>query len=40
LKLLLQLEKNKVADSQRVTKKKELDEAAKQIIQSFDGELV
>ncbi len=39
-KLLLRLEKNKVANNQRVVEKKEIDEATKQIIQSFEGELL
>ena len=39
-KLLIKLEKREIADNQRVVKKKEIDEATKQIIQSFDGELL
>ena len=40
VELKLVIVKNKVADSQRVIKTKELDEAAKQIISGFDAELV
>ncbi|MEA2078091.1 MAG: DNA polymerase III subunit gamma/tau [Candidatus Marinimicrobia bacterium] len=39
-KLFLKLEKNKVANNQRVVQKKEIDKATKQIIQSFEGELL
>ncbi len=38
--ITLTIVKKKVTDSQRVIKKKELDDAAKQIISSFDAELV
>ncbi|MFA6617533.1 MAG: DNA polymerase III subunit gamma/tau [Candidatus Neomarinimicrobiota bacterium] len=38
--LKIHVEKRKVDDSQRVIKKKEMDEAAKQIISGFDAELV
>lgn len=40
VKLLLRVEKNKVPDTQRVIKKQKIDAAAKQILQSFDGELL
>jgi len=40
VKLLLRVEKNKVPDTQRVIKKQEIDKATKQILQSFDGELL
>jgi DNA polymerase-3 subunit gamma/tau len=38
--LLIRLEKKEVNDNQRVVKKKEIDDATKQIIQSFEGELL
>ena len=38
--LKIELTQNKVSDSQRVMKKEELDEATKQIIQSFNAELL
>jgi DNA polymerase-3 subunit gamma/tau len=40
VKLLIRVEKNKVPDTQRVIKKQEIDKATKQILQSFDGELL
>ena len=39
-RLLLKLEKKEIANNQRVVKKKEIDEATKQLIQSFEGELL
>jgi len=38
--LLIRLEKEEIANNQRVVKKNEIDEATKQIIQSFEGELL
>ncbi|MCF7832617.1 MAG: DNA polymerase III subunit gamma/tau [Candidatus Marinimicrobia bacterium] len=40
IKLMLRIEQNKVPDKQRVIKKQEIDDAAKQIIQNFEGELL
>ncbi len=39
-KLLIRVEKDKVPDKQRVIKKQKIDNATKQILQSFDGELL
>jgi DNA polymerase-3 subunit gamma/tau len=39
-KMPIRLEKSKVTNNQRVVQKKEIDEATKQIIQSFEGELL
>lgn len=39
-KLLIKLDKKEVRNTQRVIKKKEIDEETKQIIQSFEGELL
>jgi len=38
--LLIKIEKREVAESQRVIKKQKIDEAAKKVIQSFEGELL
>lgn len=38
--LLIKLEKKEIANNQRVVEKKNIDEATKQIIQSFEGELL
>ncbi|MCF7833407.1 MAG: DNA polymerase III subunit gamma/tau [Candidatus Marinimicrobia bacterium] len=39
-KLLIKIDKKEVAESQRVIKKQKIDEAAKKVIQSFEGELL
>lgn len=40
VRLLLRVEKNNVPDKQRVMEKQKIDSATKQILQSFDGELL